>query len=151
MTDLGQLPFMLITQMAQRDSVNTSIIHLYSTTSSNIDIVLTTIKWNFVGYMVSSKGISMDRKKVQMILDWKSLASVCDMQCFLGFANFNRKLIRSYSKVGLPLTKLTQEIILYKLPLPASVVVIDERCRENRVSVETGQDHLGHESRSRPE
>ena len=35
-TNLGQLPFMLFTQMArtwaiQRDSVNTSIIHLYST------------------------------------------------------------------------------------------------------------------------
>ena len=37
-TNLGQLPFELITQMAQtlaiqRDSVNTSIIHLYSTHS----------------------------------------------------------------------------------------------------------------------
>ena len=36
MTNLGQLPFMLFTQMAQtwaiqKDSVNTSIIHLYST------------------------------------------------------------------------------------------------------------------------
>ena len=39
-TDLGQLPFMLITQMAQtwsiqKDSVNTSIIHLYSTLPRN--------------------------------------------------------------------------------------------------------------------
>ena len=37
-TDLGQLPFMLITEMARtwaikEDSVNTSIIHLYSTTT----------------------------------------------------------------------------------------------------------------------
>ena len=40
MTNLGQLPFMLFTQMVrtwavQRDSVNTSIIHLYSTLPRN--------------------------------------------------------------------------------------------------------------------
>ena len=44
-TNLGQLPFMLFTQMArtwavQGDNVNTSIIHLYSTTSTGCKLLL---------------------------------------------------------------------------------------------------------------
>jgi hypothetical protein len=63
----------------------------------------------FLGYVVTPKGISMDPKKVQTILDWKTPCSVRDVQCFLGFANFYRKFIKNYSKVILPLTELTQK------------------------------------------
>ena len=63
----------------------------------------------FLGYVVSPEGISMDPKKVQTVLDWKTPGSVRDLQCFLGFANFYRKFIKSYSQVVLPLTELTQK------------------------------------------
>jgi transposase InsO family protein len=63
----------------------------------------------FLGYIVSSSGISMDPTKVQTILDWKTPQSVRDVQCFLGFANFYRKFIKDYSKIVLPLTQLTQK------------------------------------------
>ena len=61
----------------------------------------------FFGYVVSSNGISMDRAKVQTILDLQTPLSVRDVQCFLGFANFYRKLIKDYSKIVLPLIELT--------------------------------------------
>ena len=63
----------------------------------------------FLGYVVSSNGISMDRAKVQTVLDWQTPLSVRDVQCFLGFANFYRKFIKDYSKIVLPLTELTQK------------------------------------------
>ena len=63
----------------------------------------------FLGYVVSSDGISMDPMKVQAILEWQTPLSVRDVQCFLGFANFYRKFIKNYSKVVLPLTQLTQK------------------------------------------
>ena len=63
----------------------------------------------FLGYMISLEGISIDPKKVQMVLDWKTPGLVRDLQCFLGFANFYHNFIRSYSKVALPLTKLSQK------------------------------------------
>ena len=58
----------------------------------------------FLGYMVSEEGISMDPSTVQTILDWQTPTSVRDVQCFLGFANFYCKFIKSYSKIVVPRT-----------------------------------------------
>jgi hypothetical protein len=60
----------------------------------------------FLGFIVSSSGISMDRKKIQTILDWEAPTSVRDIQCFLGFANFYRRFIKDYSSIASPLTRL---------------------------------------------
>jgi transposase InsO family protein len=63
----------------------------------------------FLGYVISHKGISMDPSKVQAVLDWQTPSSVRDVQCFLGFANFYRKFIKDYSKIVMPLTELTKK------------------------------------------
>ena len=61
----------------------------------------------FLGYIILGKGLSMDPKKIQTILDWSAPSSVRDVQCFLGFANFYRIFIKNYSNIAAPLTKLT--------------------------------------------
>lgn len=48
--------------------------------------------------------------KVRAVAEWPVPATRKQIQCFLGFANFNQRFIRDYSKV--PLTKLTSS----KLP-----------------------------------
>jgi hypothetical protein len=63
----------------------------------------------FLGYIVSSSGISMDPTKMQTIRNWKTPQFVRHVQCFLGFTNFYRKFIKDYSKIILPLTQLTQK------------------------------------------
>ena len=63
----------------------------------------------FLGYVISSKGISMDPAKVKAVLEWQTPRSLRDVQCFLGFANFYRKFIQDYSKIILPLTQLTKK------------------------------------------
>ncbi len=63
----------------------------------------------FLGYIISSNGISMDPAKVQTVLDWKTPCSVRDVQCFLGFSNVYRKLINRHSEVVLPLVHLTKK------------------------------------------
>ena len=63
----------------------------------------------FLGYVVSQQGISMDPSKVQTILNWQPPRSVRDVQCFLGFANFYRKFIKNYSNIVMPLTELTRK------------------------------------------
>ena len=63
----------------------------------------------FLGYVVSPKGISMDPTKVQTVLEWQTPCSVRDVQCFLGFANFYRKFIKNYSDIVFPLTQLTRK------------------------------------------
>jgi hypothetical protein len=49
----------------------------------------------------------MDPAKVQVITDWPEPRKVKDIQSFLGFANFYRHFIWSYSEITIPLTHLT--------------------------------------------
>ena len=60
----------------------------------------------FLGYIISDQGISMDGKKIQTILEWVVLASICDVQYFLSFVNFYRIFIKDYLKIAAPLTRL---------------------------------------------
>ena len=42
----------------------------------------------FLGYVVSSKGISMEAERIKVVKEWLEPKSVWDIQVFLGFANF---------------------------------------------------------------
>ena len=58
----------------------------------------------FLGYIVNTKGVSMDPSRVLMISEWKEPKSYHELQVFLGFANFYRRFIRKYSQITTPLT-----------------------------------------------
>jgi hypothetical protein len=45
----------------------------------------------FLGYVVSPQGVSMDNAKVAQILEWPSPTSIRGIQTFLGFANYYRR------------------------------------------------------------
>lgn len=66
-------------------------------------------KVEFLGYIISDKGLLMDQKKVQAVTDWTVPKTVRDVQCFLGFANFYRIFIKNYSQIAAPLTRLTSK------------------------------------------
>ena len=42
----------------------------------------------FLGYVVLSKGISIEAKRIKVVREWPEPKSVRDIQVFLGFANF---------------------------------------------------------------
>ena len=63
----------------------------------------------FLGYIVSPEGISMDPTKVKAVLEWDAPKSICNVQFFLGFTNFYHKFFKDYSKIMLPLTQLMQK------------------------------------------
>lgn len=64
---------------------------------------------DFLGFIVGSGGIRMDPAKVKTVMDWPLPANLQDIQAFLGFANFYRRFIRSYSKIAVPLTRLLKK------------------------------------------
>ncbi|MBW0574224.1 hypothetical protein O181_113939, partial [Austropuccinia psidii MF-1] len=63
----------------------------------------------YLGYFVSSEGLKMDQEKVQQILNWPPPRNLKELQSFLGFANFYRRLIKNYSKKISSLTSLLKK------------------------------------------
>ncbi len=63
----------------------------------------------FLGYIISPAGLSMDSSKVKVIQDWPVPRKIKDIQSFLGFANFYRRFISDYSDIVIPLTRLTRK------------------------------------------
>src|ERR1700742_3202838 len=68
---------------------------------------VTTIE--YVGYVVSPLGLSMDTAKVSTITAWPVPSTIRDVQSFLGFANFYRRFIRNFAAISKPLTSLTRK------------------------------------------
>ena len=63
----------------------------------------------FLGLIVSGNELKMYLDKVQAIRDWPTPKSIREVQAFLGFTNFYQRFIEDYSKIIVPLTKLTRK------------------------------------------
>ena len=68
-----------------------------------------TKRTEFLGFVVTPGGLSMDPSKVSAILEWKPPTNVRETQSFLGFANFYRRFVKGYSAIAAPLTELTKK------------------------------------------
>ena len=68
----------------------------------------------YLGYILSSSGLTMSDNKIKIIQDWPEPKKVKDIQSFLGFANFYRRFIFNYSDIVIPLTRLTWKDIPWK-------------------------------------
>lgn len=53
-----------------------------------------------LGHKVSSKGIDVDKVKVDAIEELPTSASVKDAQCFLWYASIFRRIIKGFSKIS---------------------------------------------------
>ena len=68
----------------------------------------------FLGFIISPEGIHMDPAKVMAVTSWPVPESVHDIQVFLGFANFYRRFIKTYSKIVTPITMLLKKNSVFK-------------------------------------
>ena len=71
-------------------------------------------KVQFLGYIITTEGVKADPEKIQAILDWPTPTTVKELQSFLGTINFNRRFIKGFSQIALPLTSLTRKDQDYK-------------------------------------
>ena len=58
----------------------------------------------FLGYFVSVQRVRMEENQIEGMKNWLEPKSMRDIQVFLGFANFYRGFIQSFSKIAGPLT-----------------------------------------------
>jgi hypothetical protein len=65
---------------------------------------------DFLGLIISQKGIEMDLNKVKAIMEWPTLTMKRELQQFLGFVNFYRRFVKGFTKLEKPLTKLTGKV-----------------------------------------
>jgi len=63
----------------------------------------------FFGYKISDRGISMTSTKVEEIRTCSTPEKIVNVQVFMGFANFNRRFIKCFSKIAKPLPDLTKK------------------------------------------
>lgn len=63
----------------------------------------------YLGYQISSDGISMLPERVSAVVDWPMPTTLTELQAFLGFGNYSRRCIKNYSKLAKPLTQLTRK------------------------------------------
>jgi len=64
---------------------------------------------NFLGHVISKDGVSVDPSKVEAVLKWEQPRTVTEVRSFLGLAGYYRKFIENFSKIALPLTRLTRK------------------------------------------
>ena len=59
-----------------------------------------------LGHLVSSKGLEVDKAKVEVIQDLALPTSIRELRSFLGHVTFYRRFVQDFAKVSKPLTSL---------------------------------------------
>jgi hypothetical protein len=67
----------------------------------------------FLGHILSAKGIADDESKVKDILEWKSPTTVHQVRSFLGLAGYNRRFILDLFKIVKLITELLKNEVKF--------------------------------------
>ena len=60
----------------------------------------------YLGHVVSGKGISTNPKKVEAVAKWPTPQTVYDVRSFLGFVGYYRRFIKDFSKIAKPVREV---------------------------------------------
>ena len=55
------------------------------------------------------KGIRVDPKKIEVVVEWKPPRNVTEVRSFLGLAGYYRRFVKGFSMIAAPMTRLLQK------------------------------------------
>jgi hypothetical protein len=67
----------------------------------------------FLGNILSAKGIAVDPSKVNDIIEWKSPTTLHQVRSFLGLVGYYRKFILDFSKIVKPIMELLKNDVKF--------------------------------------
>ncbi|CCO36389.1 Retrotransposable element Tf2 155 kDa protein type 1 [Rhizoctonia solani AG-1 IB] len=68
----------------------------------------------YLGIIVSDKGFSLDKLKIQAAQEWPTPTTIKQVQLFLGFANFVRRFVANFSQTARPLHNLVRKEVKWQ-------------------------------------
>ena len=69
---------------------------------------------SFLGLVVTTDGISIDLGKVDVVAIWRKPTIVIEIRSFLVLAGYYKRFIEGFSKIALPLTRLTHKGVQFE-------------------------------------
>ena len=63
---------------------------------------------NYLGHVVSRKGVSADPSKVEKVANWPVPTTTKEVQQFLGLAGYYRRFMKGFADIARPLHRLTE-------------------------------------------
>lgn len=63
----------------------------------------------YLGHVISGKGVSTDHKKVSAMLEWPQPSSVKELRGFLGLTGYYKKFIKNYAQLSKHVTNLLRK------------------------------------------
>ena len=71
-------------------------------------------KIGFLGVIIGSNGIEMEKEKVDGVLSWPEPKNVKDIRKFLGLANYYRRFIKDFAQIARPMNMLTRKDVKWQ-------------------------------------
>ena len=72
-----------------------------------VKLLATSVK--YLGFVVSAEGIAVCEDRVACVRDWKYPTCITELRRFLGFANYHRMFIESFSAIAEPLNAMLRK------------------------------------------
>ena len=69
---------------------------------------------SFIGHIVSEKGIQVDLKKIQVIIEWKPSRNVTKVRSFLGLTGYYIRFVKGFLMTAAPMTRLLQKNVRFE-------------------------------------
>ncbi|XP_058783906.1 uncharacterized protein LOC131658653 [Vicia villosa] len=68
----------------------------------------------FLGHVISGGGVAVDPSKVEAVINWERPKNASEVRSFLGLAGYYRRFIMGFSKLALPMTRLTRKEVTFE-------------------------------------